>query len=69
MIVDEDRFTYILPLLTPQGALVLGGLLGAWIIFRESHTLDDPKLQCCEKTKNLFNALAAYEALVIQKEK
>ncbi len=62
----EEEF-YLRPLLTPEGHLALGYLLAAWLAFRDSHSLDDPKLQCCERTKTLFEALAKYEALMMGK--
>jgi hypothetical protein len=66
--MDEDFPSHLVPLATPDGALALGYLIGSWIAFQSSHNLTDPKLQCCEKTRNLFDALAALERLMIAKD-
>jgi hypothetical protein len=39
-------------------------LLAVWVEFRMSHDLESPKLQCCEKSAALFDALRDFEAVV-----
>jgi hypothetical protein len=58
----EEEF-YIKPLLTPEGHLALGYLLGAWLAFRDSHNLDDPAIDYSSKL--LFEALAKFESLMM----
>lgn len=58
-LLEEDF--YIKPLLTAEGHLALGYLLGAWLAFRDSHSLDDVDYA----TQHLFEALAKYEGLMM----
>ena len=51
--------------LTPEAAFRLCAILGAWQSFRESHDLESENLKCCEKSLNLFDALRAYEKLMM----
>lgn len=60
----EEEF-YMRPLLTPEGHLALGYLLGAWLAFRDSHAIDDPDIDAA--TKSLFEALTKYESLIMGK--
>lgn len=39
-------------------------VLNAWVTFRQTHTLTDPKLKCCEHTQELFESLQAFEDIV-----
>ena len=50
--------------ITPKAAHILGQLLAAWIVFKESHDLESEKIQCCEKTTALFRALTTYEKMM-----
>jgi hypothetical protein len=61
----EGEF-YMRPLLTPEGHLALGYLLGAWLAFRDSHNIDDPAIDYSSKL--LFEALTKYESLMMPKE-
>jgi hypothetical protein len=36
-------------------------VLLAWIAFRNSHDLKDAQIACCDKTRELFDALQAFE--------
>lgn len=65
--MNIDDNDYRRPLMTPEGALALGYLLGAWLTFKKSHDLKSEKLQCCEKSKQLFEALDEYEKLMMGK--
>lgn len=60
-----DESFYIKPLLTPEGHLMLGYLLGAWLAFRDAHDIDDTNLDY--SSKHLFEALADYEAIMMRK--
>ena len=52
--------------LTNSATHTLGQLLAAWITFRENHDLHSEELQCCDKTKYLFDSLVAFEKLFLK---
>jgi len=62
-----DNNPYFTRLFTPEGAFALGSLLGAWHSFRDSHDLKSERIQCCEKTHALFEALEKYEPVITGK--
>ncbi len=39
-------------------------VLRAWVAFRLSHDLEKAELACCERTKELFRSLQAFEDTV-----
>jgi len=51
--------------LKPRAAFILGLVLGTWITFRKSHSVNAKTITCNDKTKALFEALAKYEKLMI----
>ena len=52
------------PLLTAEGAYIIGQLLCTWVEFRNSHDLESFEITCCEKSKDFHNALRAFEAIM-----
>jgi len=39
-------------------------ILHAWVAFRNSHNLENAELACCERTKELFASLQAFENVI-----
>lgn len=69
----EKDFKWVDPIIqsgeiTPGAALIFGKLLGAWMVFRESHDLESAKVSCCDRTKRLFKVLQEFENLMMRKD-
>ena len=57
-----------IPPMTPEdlaGLLPIEArVLNAWVVFRQTHDVDDAQVKCCERTQELFEALQAFENAV-----
>ena len=39
-------------------------ILHAWVAFRNSHDMQSAEMTCCERTKELFDSLQAFENVI-----
>lgn len=48
----------------PEVYKLVAELLNTWIIWRDNHDITDPKLCCCQHSRDLFEDLAKLERWV-----